>query len=189
MLLFLLLSVQVHHFYIFLHYNYSLHIINIHQFIIYHHCYCCHCCHCLCLILSLEFATAGGSSLRQAYHIMSWILPGASFQHLSAILSVLGIPRFMMRRRTTDRMGHFEISVPETHPDLFPPTTQPQLQTILEQPPTVLGTLQQLPTQPQLYNESGWLDGGWLPAFRTQELPHRTQELPHQPELHSQLRP
>eukprot|EP00438_Fugacium_kawagutii_P023986 Skav216893 [mRNA] locus=scaffold1276:145662:145940:+ [translate_table: standard] len=92
----------------------------------------------------------------------------------------------MRCRRTTDRMGHFEMS--ETHPDLFPPTTQP-LQTILEQPPTVLGTLQQLPTQPQLYNESGWLDGGWLPAFRTQELPHRTQELPHQPELHSQLRP
>lgn len=80
-------------------------------------------------------------------------------------------------RRTTDRVGPFEISAPETHPDFFAPTTQPQLQTmLLEQPPTVMGSLQL--TQPQLYNEM--LDGGWLPAFRTQELP------PPQPELQSQ---
>jgi len=80
-------------------------------------------------------------------------------------------------RRTTDRIGPFEISAPETHPDFFAPTTQPQLQTmLLEQPPTVMGSLQL--TQPQLYNEM--LDGGWLPAFRTQELP------PPQPELQSQ---
>lgn len=80
-------------------------------------------------------------------------------------------------RRTTDRVGPFEISAPETHPDFFAPTTQPQLQTmLLEQPPTVMGSLQL--TQPQLYNDM--LDGGWLPAFRTQELP------PPQPELQSQ---
>lgn len=73
-------------------------------------------------------------------------------------------------RRGTEALGQIEIA-PET--DFFAPATQPQLQTILlEQPPTVLGTLQQ-PTQPQLHpttDSSSWLDGGWLTSFRTREL-------------------
>eukprot|EP00913_Durusdinium_trenchii_P009965 g9352.t1 len=110
----------------------------------------------------LHLAKTSGSRTQNPYALLAAVRQGEE----------AGLPHHELdsARRGTEALGQIEIA-PET--DFFAPATQPQLQTILlEQPPTVLGTLQQ-PTQPQLHpttDSSSWLDGGWLTSFRTREL-------------------